>query len=47
MSFSNPLYSAITTQFFDYLVLNINQAFEKRCYELYYQNGPPKKSPSI
>ena len=36
MTFSNPLYSSVTTHFFDYLANNINKAFEKRCYELYY-----------
>jgi cell shape-determining protein MreC len=36
MTFSNPLYSAITLRFFDYLANNINHAFEKRCQELYY-----------
>lgn len=38
MKFSNPLYSAVTSQFFDYLAKNITQAFEKRCYELYYKD---------
>ena len=37
MTFANPLYSSVTTHFFDYLSNNINQAFEKRCFELYYQ----------
>ena len=38
MTFSNPIYSSITTTFFDYLANNINQAFEKRCHELYYKD---------
>jgi ribosome-associated toxin RatA of RatAB toxin-antitoxin module len=38
MTFSNPLYSSITTNFFDYLANNINKAFEKRCEELYYKD---------
>lgn len=42
MSFANPLYSSITTHFFDFLANNINKAFEKRCYELYYKDKEPK-----
>jgi ribosome-associated toxin RatA of RatAB toxin-antitoxin module len=38
MTFNNPLYSSITTTFFDYLANNINQAFEKRCFDLYYKD---------
>ena len=38
MTFANPLYSSITTNFFDYLANNINKAFEKRCEELYYKD---------
>lgn len=38
MAFANPLYSSITNHFFDYLSKNINTAFEKRCYELYYKD---------
>ena len=46
MTFANPLYSSVTTHFFDYLTNNINKAFEKRCQELYYKDrvlGGPKK----
>lgn len=28
MTFANPLYSSITSHFFDYLAKNINKAFE-------------------
>ena len=38
MTFANPLYSSVTTHFFDYLANNINKAFEKRCEELYYKD---------
>jgi ribosome-associated toxin RatA of RatAB toxin-antitoxin module len=31
MTFSNPLYSAVTKNFFDYLAKNINKSFEQRC----------------
>jgi hypothetical protein len=37
----------VTTHFFDYLANNINTAFEKRCFELYYKDvkiTPSKKT---
>ena len=34
MEFSSPLYASITRQFFDYLVVNVNQQFEERCSQV-------------
>ena len=34
MEFANVFYSAVTTQFFDFLVANINSEFEQRCAQL-------------
>ena len=39
MVFHNPLYSTVTTTFFDYLAKNVNKAFEQRCYDLYYKEN--------
>ena len=47
MTFSNPIYTAVTTHFFDFLSNNINKAFESRCHELYYKNGKASENVKI
>ena len=42
MTFANPLYSAITRQFFDLLAGTMNQSFQDRCRDLYYREGKKK-----
>ena len=45
MTFANPIYSSITTTFFDFLANGINQAFEKRCRELEPEKASLQTSP--
>lgn len=44
MTFANPLYSAVTRQFFDLLAGTMNQSFQDRCRDLHYKDGK-RKSP--
>ena len=44
MTFANPLYSAITRQFFDLLASNAQQSFIDRCKELHYKDGKNSES---
>ena len=40
MEFANSMYAAVTRQFFDFLVSNINNRFQERCQtvgELQYE----------
>ena len=34
MEFANSMYAAVTRQFFDFLVSNINKKFQERCQTL-------------
>ena len=42
MTFANPLYSAVTRQFFDLLASTMNQSFQDRCRDLHYKDGKRK-----
>mgnify|MGYP006121756203 CR=1 FL=1 len=39
MTFSNPLYSAVTSKFFDFLATTMHTCFQDRCRELYYSEN--------
>lgn len=44
MTFANPLYSAVTRQFFDLLASTMNQSFQDRCRDLHYKDGKRKSA---
>jgi len=39
MTFSNPIYSMVTRQFFDVLANQMHSSFAKRCKDLYYSKA--------
>ena len=44
MTFNNPLYSAVTSQFFNFLANTMHQCFQDRCQEQFYSDPSAESS---